>query len=182
MKLKNRPLILLLFLSPVSAGMACAFASADKRMGVVGPDINQFESAGVGDYLDHRCGSLDCHGQSTRNLVLWGCDGLRLDPNETGLTPNCRATGGKPTQPQEYEASYRSLVGLEPAVISQVVSNGGAHPEYLTFVRKARGWDGHKGGALITPGDAQDQCITSWLAGNADQAACTTAQDPTQFP
>jgi len=182
MKLTSRRLTLLLFLAPVTAGVACAFASADARMGVVGPDINQYASAGVGDYLDHRCGSLDCHGQSTRNLVLWGCDGLRLDPNETGLTPNCRVSGGKPTQPAEYEASYRSLVGLEPAVMTAVVSNGGADPEMLTFVRKARGWDGHKGGALITPGDVQDQCITSWLAGNADQSACTQAQDPTKFP
>ncbi len=181
MKIRNS-IIVLLLLAPIGAAFACAFASADLRMGVVGPDITQFETAGVGDYLDHRCGSLDCHGQATRNLVMWGCNGLRLDPNETGLVPGCRASGGKNTQPQEYEASYRSLVGLEPAVMTEVVTNGGANPELLTFVRKARGWDAHKGGALITPGDVQDQCITSWLAGNADSNACTQAQDPTKFP
>ena len=157
------------------AAVACAFAPSDERMGVDGPDLGQFETAGVGDYMDHRCGSLDCHGQATRNLVLWGCYGLRLDPDETGLVPGCRASGGKNTITPEYEASYRSLVGLEPAVMSAVVNNGGQHPELLTFIRKARGWDAHKGGALVTPGDDQDRCMTSWLAGNADSTACSNA-------
>jgi len=155
------------------ACFACQFASSDLRTGVDAPDLGQFETAGVADYMDHRCGSLDCHGQATRNLVMWGCNGLRLD--ETGLIPGCRASGGKNTTPEEYEASYRSLVGLEPAVMTAVVQNGGQHPELLTFIRKARGWDAHKGGALVTPGDDQDVCLTSWLAGSADQTACANA-------
>jgi hypothetical protein len=171
----RRTFILASIAVAAAAAVACALAPADERMGVVGPDLGQFETAGVGDYLDHRCGSLDCHGQSTRNLVIWGCNGLRLDPNETGLVPGCRASGGKNTTTPEYEASYRSLVGLEPAVMSAVVSSGGQHPELLTFIRKARGWDAHKGGALVTPGDDQDVCMTSWLAGNANSTACGNA-------
>lgn len=159
----------------VAIALGCNFAPSDERMGVVGPDPGQFQTAGVGDYLDHRCGSLDCHGAATRNLVMWGCYGLRHDPNETGLAPGCRASGGVNTTPDEYDESYRSIVGLEPAVMSAVVSGGGAHPELLTLVRKARGWDAHKGGALVTPGDDQDRCITSWLAGNADASACSAA-------
>jgi hypothetical protein len=155
--------------------VGCAFAPSDERTGVVGPDLGQFETAGVGDFMDHRCGSLDCHGQASRNLVLWGCYGLRLDPNQTGLVPGCRASGGINTQTQEYEASYRSIVGLEPAVMTAVVNGGGADPELLTLIRKARGWDAHKGGALVTPGDDQDRCMTSWLAGNADSNACAAA-------
>jgi hypothetical protein len=165
-----------LFVLPVLVvAVACAFAPADNRMGIVGPDLGQWETAGVGDFMDHRCGSLDCHGQATRNLVLYGCYGLRLDVNEAGLAPGCRASGGINTQTAEYEASYRSLVALEPAVMTSVVSSGGAHPELLTFIRKARGWDAHKGGALVTPGDDQDVCMTSWLAGNADQTSCQNA-------
>ena len=159
----------------VVAVVACAFAPSDNTIGVVGPDIGQYETAGVADFMDHRCGSLDCHGQATRNLVMWGCYGLRLDVNDTGLAPGCRASGGINTQTSEYEASYRSLVGLEPAVMTAVVQGGGAHPELLTFIRKARGWDAHKGGALVTPGDDQDNCMTSWLAGTADQTACQAA-------
>ena len=163
------------FVAVAIAAAACQFASADLRTGVVGPDLGQFETAGVADYMDHRCGSLDCHGQSTRNLVMWGCNGLRFDPDETGLIPGCRASGGQSTTTEEYEASYRSLVGLEPAVMTAVAGSGGQHPELLTFIRKARGWDAHKGGALVVPGDDQDVCLTSWLAGNADQTACTNA-------
>lgn len=165
-----------LFALPVVVtAVACAFAPSDNTIGIQAPDLGQFQSNGVADYMDHRCGSLDCHGQATRNLVMWGCYGLRLDANETGLAPGCRASGGINTQADEYEASYRSLVGLEPAVMSAVVNGGGAHPELLTFIRKARGWDAHKGGALVTPGDDQDNCMTSWLAGNADQTACQNA-------
>ena len=57
--------------------------------------------------------------------------------------------------------------------MSTVVSGQGEHPELLTFVRKARGLEAHKGGVLITPGDPQDVCITSWLAGATNPTACT---------
>jgi len=159
----------------VAAAVACQFAPSDARIGIDAPDFGQFETGGVGDFMDHRCGSLDCHGQTTRNLVMYGCYGLRLDPDDTGLAPGCRAAGGVDTQDDEYQASYRSLVGLEPAVMSEVVDNGGAHPELLTFIRKARGWDAHKGGALVVPGDDQDNCMTSWLAGNVNSTACANA-------
>lgn len=174
--MKSRAAVLASFaVAAVAVAIGCNFAPADEREGVVGPDLGQFETAGVGDYLDHRCGSMDCHGEATRNMVLYGCYGLRLDPNEAGLAPGCRASGGLNTQSQEYEASYRSIVALEPAVMTAVVNGGGAHPELLTLIRKARGWDAHKGGALVTPGDDQDVCLTSWLAGNADSTACNNA-------
>jgi len=170
----RRTLVLLLAIAVVAI-VACQFAPADERTGIDAPDLGQFETAGVADFMDHRCGSLDCHGQATRNLVMWGCYGLRDDVNEVGLAPGCRASGGVNTQPAEYEASYRSLVGLEPAVMSAVVAGGGANPELLTFIRKARGWDAHKGGALVVPGDDQDTCMTSWLAGNTSSTACQNA-------
>ena len=162
----------------VTVTAACAFAPGNEREGVVGPDLGQYESSGVGDYIEHRCGSLDCHGQATRNMVIYGCDGLRLDPDGSqGLLSGCDTTDSNPsTTTGEYEASYRSIVGLEPNVMTAVVTSGGAHPELLTFIRKARGWDAHKGGALIVPGDDQDVCLTSWLAGSADATACGNAE------
>ena len=61
--------------------------------------------------------------------------------------------------------------------MSQVVDDHhGEHPELLTFVRKARGTEAHKGGTLITPGDDQDVCITSWLAGH-DRSDCVRRRD-----
>lgn len=109
-----------------------------------------------------------CHGQAGRNLRLYGHEGLRLaadaTPNRTGVT-----------SPDEYEESFRSIVGLEPALTHEVVIGGGAAPERLTFVRKARGSEHHKGGSLMTVGDPQDRCITSWLAGKTEVETCQNA-------
>jgi hypothetical protein len=146
------------------------------RVGVVAPPEDKFPP--VADYLDHRCGTLDCHGQSGRNLRVWGCEGMRLNPKDIS---GC--ISGAPTTPDEWEATYRSLVGLEPAVMSAVTQGKGAHPELLTFVRKARGTETHKGGQLIQEGDDQDACIVSWLReGQTDFRACACALNYPKFP
>jgi hypothetical protein len=149
---------------------ACSSVPANARITVDAPDRSQFDA--VGAYLDHRCGSLDCHGSAQRNMIVYGCEGLRLDPTDV---PGCRSSGGKNTTEAEYDATYRSVVGLEPAVMSEVVAGGGTQPELLTMVRKARGEESHKGGTLITPGDDQDVCIDSWLAGATNTSACAQA-------
>jgi hypothetical protein len=130
----------------------------------------------VGKLIDHRCGSLDCHGNRQRNLQIWGCDGMRLDPD---AAPGCRKAiaGGVDTTEAEFDATYRSLVGLEPQVMSSVVLGNGKNPELLTFVRKARADESHKGGQLFVPGDDQDNCVTSWLAGTTDTSACDSAMN-----
>jgi hypothetical protein len=153
----------------VSVALVAACSGAPQaRVGVIAPREDTFPL--VADYLDHRCGTLDCHGQPGRNLRIWGCWGMRLDPKDVS---SC--SSGAATTPDEWEATYRSLVGLEPAVMSTVVQGGGAHPELLTFVRKARGTETHKGGQLIQEGDDQDTCIVSWLRGNTDMRACSCA-------
>jgi hypothetical protein len=160
--------------SLVCCGLGCSPVSGDGRVGIDAPSGSEDQFQSVAQYLVHRCGSLDCHGQVGRNLRMWGCGGMRLDPH---ANPECSPTvdGGGPSTPDEDNATYRSLVGLEPAVMSAVVQGHGAHPELLTFVRKARGLEAHKGGVLIVPGDSQDVCITSWLAGGTDRTACATA-------
>jgi hypothetical protein len=163
-----------------SAVSSCSAVPADARIGIDAPSGSKDQFGPVADYLDVRCGSLDCHGQSGRNLQIWGCDGMRLDPK---ATPNCIVPlGGSATSAAEYQATYRSLVGLEPNVMSEVYDAHGAHPELLTFVRKARGLEAHKGGTLIAPGDDQDICITSWLAGSTNPTACGKAQGYPMFP
>jgi hypothetical protein len=147
---------------------ACSVTQA--RIGVDAPPEDQFSTQGVGDYLDHRCGTLDCHGQPGRNLRIWGCFGMRLDPKDIS---SC-ITGTQTTM-AEHHATYRSLVGLEPAVMSEVEQGNGANPDLLTFVRKAEGLESHKGGRLITPGDDQEKCIFSWLQSMTDPMACANA-------
>jgi hypothetical protein len=165
----------------ISAGAvsSCSAVPADARIGIDAPSDSEEEFGPVGDFLEHRCGSLDCHGQMSRNLRIWGCEGMRLDPH---ALPICGPLGGGFTTVAEHQATYRSLVGLEPTVMSAVVEGHGEHPELLTFVRKARGLEAHKGGTLITPGDDQDVCITSWLAGNTSTDACNAAIGYPMFP
>jgi hypothetical protein len=141
--------------------VSCSAVPSDARIGIDAPNGSEEEFGIVGDYLDHRCGSLDCHGQPGRNLRIWGCEGMRLDPHDV---PLCSVPqGGSQTTSAEHQATYRSLVGLEPAVMSTVV-------------------EAHKGGVLIAPGDDQDVCVTSWLAGATDVIACANAIGYPAFP
>jgi hypothetical protein len=197
------------------AGLASSLAfvscsTANQQIGIDAPPFSQTGFQPLGDYLDHRCGSLDCHGQPGRNLRIWGCEGMRLD---AGLISNCNRSipGGGGTTLAEYQATYRSLVGLEPQVMtavysgcnSQIGADGGAlyppgptcHPELLTFVEKARGAEAHKGGQLIclsppcppgvpnpNPYDPQDECIVSWLEGATNIVTCGNALAIPTFP
>lgn len=172
---------ILAWLAALTGSMtACTTAPANARITIDAPFSSEAAFGPVANFLDHRCGSLDCHGSLSRNLIIWGCEGLRLEPYDA---PICgRAQGGVPTTAAEHQATYRSLVGLEPTVMSEVVADHGQDPDLLTFVRKARGEEAHKGGALITPGDDQDVCITSWLAGATDTTACASAISEPTFP
>jgi hypothetical protein len=168
----------------VIASVGCIVAACsgvqEEEIGIDAPSGSEQEFGPVGDYLDHRCGSLDCHGQVGRNLRIWGCEGMRLDPADI---PSCnRLVGGRPTTPAEHQATYRSLVGLEPNVMSTVVRGHGKDPLLLTFMRKATGLESHTGGALIVPGDDQYQCIVSWLAGNTSSTECASAISNPKFP
>lgn len=119
--------------------------------------------------LERRCATLDCHGDAGRNLRLYTGSGLRLDPKDV--------PGMGSTTAAEAEASYWSVVGLEPEELSLVVEQDGAHPERLTLVRKARGAEYHKPGAILELGDDADTCLTSWLADKLDEAACAKAAE-----
>jgi hypothetical protein len=169
-----------------SAVSSCSAVPANQRIGIDAPSGSEAQFGPVGDYLANRCGTLDCHGSMSRNFRVYGCEGMRLDPK---TLPGCSSilVPGQPpmintTTPAEHAATYRSLVGLEPTVMSEVYDNQGEHPELLTFVRKARGLEAHKGGAIITPGDVQDICITSWLARNTNATACGQATGYPMMP
>jgi hypothetical protein len=150
--------------------LACSTAPSDARFVATLPDETSF--APVALMLIQACGTLDCHGTVGRNLRLYGNTGLRLRPGDvpTALTA---------TTNDEIEQDYMSVVGLEPEAMSAVVASGGADPERLTLVRKARGTEAHKGGApFLSPDDKEgvrDECLTSWLSGKTDPSPCTRA-------
>ncbi|MDI1428736.1 hypothetical protein [Polyangium sorediatum] len=123
----------------------------------------------VGGALEYRCATLDCHGKPERNLRLYGSSGMRLAAEDV--------PGDGETTDAEHDASYRSVIGLEPEVLSLVCAEGGNEPERLSLIRKARGEEAHKGGARIVRGDDADRCLLSWLAAATDEAACARAAE-----
>jgi hypothetical protein len=130
----------------------------------------------VGDFLQHRCGTLDCHGHVERNFKVYSGDGLRLAADAVS------GDALNPTTDDEYRTTWASISDLEPETMQSVVANNGDKPERLTFVRKMRGVESHAPPRLVTPGDDQDTCVTSWLAGHTDTAACTKAVDSAVYP
>lgn len=154
--------------------LALAIGCASAPDGSATVDATGADRAGfppVAAALSYRCGSLDCHGSLYRNMRLYGYGGLRFAP---GDTPERPAT----STPEEIDRSFDAVVGLEPTILREVVTSGGAHPERLTFVRKGRGQEAHKGGSRIAIGDDADRCITSWLSGTVDVPACTRVVPP----
>jgi len=91
------------------------------------------------------------------------------------------------TTAAEIQANYLSASGLEPELTSEVVAalshadldgglDGGvvqSEVERLTLVRKARGTESHKGGAVFAIGSLEDRCLVSWFTGTIEQLSCT---------
>jgi hypothetical protein len=132
---------------------------------LLAPPRAKFEH--VADAVQPHCGTLDCHGEAGRNLRLFGGRGLRLMAGDNPLAGD--------TTPAEYDATFWSVVGLEPETMTAVLADKGAEPERLSLIRKARGHERHKGGTLMTAGDVLDRCLLSWLAGAVDDAPCLAA-------
>jgi hypothetical protein len=122
----------------------------------------------VSDAMQLHCGTLDCHGQIGRNMRLYGHYGLRLAATDNPLEA--------PTSKAEYDASYWSVVGLEPEAMSRVVQTQ-SNPDALSMIRKPRGIEKHKGGQLMTEGDDLDRCLVGWLTDAFDLTACNTVAD-----
>jgi len=158
-------LVVVTSLATLAWPVSCSPPS-NARIGVDPPNEGLFPP--VADLMAYRCGSLDCHGSPQRNFVIWSCYGLRLDQD---AAPGCRDMGGTNTTPEEYDATFRSLVGLEPSVMTEVVQSGGADIDLLTFVRKARGEESHKGGKIWNAGGPEDLCVAQWLADESSTAA-----------
>jgi hypothetical protein len=135
------------------------------RVELLAPRRIGFES--VADAMQPHCGTLDCHGEPGRNMRLFGSRGLRLlataNPADDATTP------------AEYDATFWSVVGLEPEILTEVIQDNGADPERLSLIRKARGHERHKGGTLMMAGDDLDSCLMSWLTGVVTEARCRVA-------
>ncbi len=139
-------------------------ATVDPTAGDAGPSRQQFDF--VAPVLARRCGSIDCHGSIYRNMRIYGYGGLRIQSGTDTITP---MTPNRVTD-VEAQASYDSVVGLEPEIMRTVVAQGGAGIERLTFIRKGRGTEDHKGNKRLDANS--DACVASWLANHVDENAC----------
>jgi hypothetical protein len=144
---------------------ACSAEPGVSALSVPPPD----DFAPVSAALAASCGSLDCHGRAGQNLRLYGSIGLRLDPEDL--------PGGDEMTPSEHDANYRSVVALEPEALSSVWLGAGRDPAQLTLVRKARGREAHRGGAVFPEGSDGDRCLLSWLSSALDVEACLRAAE-----
>ncbi len=152
----------LLLISFALAG--CVIPDPDATVDAVCPDRAQFTS--VSPFLETGCGTLDCHGQPSRPLRIYGSIGLRLSPTDL--------PGGNPTTVAEVAANYVSVCGLEPEIMSAVTTKVDT-PDALLMIQKPRGETKHKGGTVTVKGDDGDTCETSWLLGSVEAGACTAA-------
>jgi len=108
---------------------------------------------------------LDCHGAPARNLRVYGKRGLRFDGSHvTGAMVD--------TTPSEIGATYQSLLGLQPEMLSQVFAERGRDPQRWIVITKARGLENHVGKDRLPSGSPGDRCLVTWASGTLDKAAC----------
>lgn len=135
----------------------------------------------VSAVLEQRCGTLDCHGDGARPFKIYGRIGLRstILP-EAGVDADQYFSGGsEQTTDVELALNLRSLCGMEPEIINEVMT-GARPPGDLTLVRKPRLQERHKGGRIWDDGKPGDRCLTGWMqaedyeTGLFDPVNCTT--------
>lgn len=144
--------------------LGCALPDSSATFTATCPDRASFTV--VSTFIEPGCGLVDCHGAPSRALKIMGYDGLRLSPTDR--------PGGNPTTVAEVDANWRSVCGLQPELITQVVE-GLAPPTDLLLLQKPLMLTHHKGNQVIVMGDDGYTCLTSWLTGNVDAGACTRA-------
>lgn len=112
----------------------------------------------VDAYLQRRCGTLDCHGQSGRAYRLYGFAGFRLYNVDAGLV-----SGQQPTTEDEIRANYQAAIALEPEEMSRVIARQGQDPNSLLLLRKPLKLERHKGGPAMAEDDDGYKCVVAWL-------------------
>ena len=161
----------------VIVGWSCSAPDSKRTTRIQTSDQTQFETF-VSPFLERKCATLDCHGQVGRPLRLYSGRGLRL-PADGGVFPGSSDTTGF-----ERAANYRSVIGLEPELITRIWA-GVAQPRDLLLLQKPLGLGdstvSHKGGqVLASMGDPGETCLATWLLagannGSFDSASCTKA-------
>lgn len=118
----------------------------------------------VSQVVEKRCGTLDCHGDPSRPLRIYGRTGPRLDPAMV-------IGGDQATTPEELAANRLSVCGLEPERMDAVVA-GEEDLLTLSVVRKPILDEAHKGGRVFLQTSPGFVCFSSWIEGQTDLEEC----------
>jgi hypothetical protein len=168
------------FAAGASIVAACASAPDNTRVTDIYTTDNAYEQfvgnnggpkplLSVDQFIELKCGALDCHGQVGRPLRIFSSDGLRL-VDDAGATSGDHT----PTSTSEQFANYTAAISVQPELTSAVFA-GFADPDSLLLLRKPLQAERHKGGQVIVNGDPGYRCIRGWLLGVADFDACNEA-------
>jgi hypothetical protein len=146
--------------------IACGTYDPNATTELYQPDYDIYVNQ-IHPWMNRQCGTLDCHGQVGRPFRVYGARGLRLYDRQARLAP-----GGADTVPEEFRASYESLIGLEPEATRRVVA-GDQEAQTLLIIRKPAGsapgqtdskaGERHKGGTVGTTEGGPLACLIAWL-------------------
>ena len=148
-------------------------APSDSRIGVIAPNGSKGVRKAVGNFLGHRCGSLDCHGQ-TGKICASGAARHAARGDVRSASAH-RAAGALPKKAPSDVSLHRRP---EPTVMGEVVANHAAtglhaHP------RPQHG--GPEGGKLFVP--ERSGRLPDLLAQRTDDStACNNAFESPTFP
>ena len=86
------------------------------------------------------------------------------------------------TTPDEINANYASIVGLQPEKINEFLAKSPRTSDdayQLIILAKPLELEKHKGGPALTKGEPAEQCIIAWLVGTrVDPALCAAGAKP----
>ncbi|HSN97899.1 MAG TPA: hypothetical protein VLS89_06360 [Candidatus Nanopelagicales bacterium] len=187
-------------LAGLAVPVACGVELKEESVTCPPVDVESFRLASA--VLEARCGTLDCHGNSFRALRIYGRNGLRkpviLDedggvPADSGITadqyPDYYSGSTVDTTDAELFENALAICGLEPEKL-QAFRREAARESLpaaelareLTFFRKARLQERHKGGRLWNQSDPEDKCLLEWMTATEDTLVvgddCRTALRP----
>jgi hypothetical protein len=139
------------------------------------PSADMFQP--VSAALEMRCGTLDCHGSFSRNLRVYGKNGIRAGKDISGV---------QNTTEDEVQLNYDSVVSIEPEKFSNIVAHAGQGFDKWIMITKGTGAEHHKGASRFVKGDPTYVCLLSWVTGALNIDACTqsvaTVVQPGQPP
>jgi hypothetical protein len=160
----------------LAAGASCAAVPDPEARALDSPpDREQFINGGVNDFMEKRCGALDCHGQIGRPLRLYGKYGLRKTPPGQPDAPRSEAD----TTADEKNDNYLSVVNLEPEAIGYLNASKGDYDDFLLLKKPVGAENGgvrHKGGPVLSAADDPGfRCLVSWIKGRVATEDCVKA-------